>query len=122
MLFDSNGCIRRYESVEEILREFFAVRMELYHKRKSYLEGILEAESCKLNNQARFIMEKIEGKVVIGEYTSSKDASIYWVLHILTYWQYTCVVRWDEVLCSVIHPLDFQLKIFHHNLSIYVFG
>ncbi|XP_041476375.1 DNA topoisomerase 2-alpha-like [Lytechinus variegatus] len=65
VLYDSHGCIKRYENVEEILREFFTLRMELYHKRKAYLEGILEAESSKLNNQARFIMEKIDGKVVI---------------------------------------------------------
>ena len=40
----------------------------MYHRRKDYLEGVLEAESNKLNNQARFIMEKIEGTVVIGEF------------------------------------------------------
>ena len=41
------------------------MRMELYHSRKAYLEGILQAESSRLNNQARFIMEKIEGKISI---------------------------------------------------------
>ncbi|XP_041462217.1 DNA topoisomerase 2-alpha-like isoform X1 [Lytechinus variegatus] len=65
VLFDSHGCIRRYDNVVEILREFFAVRMELYHRRKAYLQGILEAESARLNNQARFILEKIEGKIKI---------------------------------------------------------
>eukprot|EP00057_Strongylocentrotus_purpuratus_P006178 XP_011660652.1 PREDICTED: DNA topoisomerase 2-alpha [Strongylocentrotus purpuratus] len=65
VLYDSNGVIRRYDNVEEILREFFALRVELYHSRKAYLEGILEAESSRLNNQARFIMEKIEGKIKI---------------------------------------------------------
>lgn len=83
VLYDRHGCIRRYDNVEEILREFFTLRMELYHKRKAYLEGILEAESSKLNNQARFIMEKIDGKVVIGEYTSGKgnSLSISWLLY-----------------------------------------
>jgi len=41
--------------------------LDIYRKRKEWLEGQLEAESAKLDNQARFIMEKIEGKVVIGE-------------------------------------------------------
>ncbi|XP_072178240.1 DNA topoisomerase 2-alpha-like [Diadema setosum] len=72
VLYDSHGCIHRYESVQEVLREFFAMRMELYHKRKAYLEGILEAESSRLNNQARFIMEKIEGKIKI-ENMAKKD-------------------------------------------------
>ena len=31
-----------------------------------YLEGILTAESLKLENQARFILEKVESVIVIG--------------------------------------------------------
>ena len=31
-----------------------------------YMEGILTAESLKLENQARFILEKVEGVIVIG--------------------------------------------------------
>lgn len=65
VLFDRNGCLRRYESVAEILREFFEVRADLYKKRKAYMEGTLEAESLKLDNIARFILEKIEGKIKV---------------------------------------------------------
>lgn len=68
MLFDHNGCIKRYSNPEDILREFFEIRMDLYHKRKAYLEGMLAAESLKMDNIARFIMEKIEGTVVVGLY------------------------------------------------------
>jgi DNA topoisomerase-2 len=67
VLFDRNGCIKKYNSVEEILREFFEVRSEMYRKRKAYLEGMLAAESLKFDNIARFIMEKIEGTVTIGK-------------------------------------------------------
>ena len=66
VLFDHNGCIKRYNSAEDILREFYDVRMDLYTKRKAYLEGMLAAESLKMDNIARFIMEKIEGTVVVG--------------------------------------------------------
>ncbi|KAK7507966.1 hypothetical protein BaRGS_00000931 [Batillaria attramentaria] len=65
VLFDHNGCIRRYNRVDEILREFFDVRLDYYHRRKTYLEGMLSAESLKLDNIARFILEKIEGKITI---------------------------------------------------------
>ncbi|KAL8625295.1 hypothetical protein ACOMHN_030053 [Nucella lapillus] len=65
VLFDNNGCIKKYSRVEEILREFFAVRVDFYHRRKVYLEGMLTAESLKLDNIARFILEKIEGTIVI---------------------------------------------------------
>ena len=71
VLFDSNGCIKRYECVEDILKEFFELRLTYYQKRKDYLEGLLSAEASKLSNQARFILEKIDGTISIG-----KDALI----------------------------------------------
>ena len=67
VLFDHNGCLKRYSGPLEILNEFYQVRLELYQKRKAYLEGQLSAEAAKLTNQARFILEKIEGKIVVGE-------------------------------------------------------
>ena len=70
VLFDRDGCLKKYSNVMEILKEFFEVRLEIYRKRKDWLVGQLEAEAAKLTNQARFIMEKIEGKVVIGEYST----------------------------------------------------
>ncbi|XP_022236332.1 DNA topoisomerase 2-alpha-like isoform X2 [Limulus polyphemus] len=65
VLFDHTGVLRKYESPQEILTEFFTVRLEYYAKRKAYLEGMFGAETNKLENQARFILEKIEGKVVV---------------------------------------------------------
>ena len=67
VLFDHNGCIKKYNRVEDILREFFEVRLDYYGQRKQYMEGMLSAESLKLDNIARFILEKIEGKIVIGK-------------------------------------------------------
>ncbi|XP_053400628.1 DNA topoisomerase 2-alpha-like [Mercenaria mercenaria] len=72
VLFDRNGCIKKYNYVEEILREFFELRLEMYKKRKDYLEGMLAAESLKFDNIARFIMEKIEGTITI-ENKKKKD-------------------------------------------------
>lgn len=43
------------------------VRLDMYRKRKAYLEGMLTAESTKLESQARFIVEIIEKKLVIGK-------------------------------------------------------
>ena len=66
-MFDQHGCIKKYTDVCDILKDFYELRLHMYIRRKDYLEGILEAESSKLNNQARFIMEKIEGTIVIGK-------------------------------------------------------
>jgi len=69
VLFDAASCIKRYTSVTEILREFYDLRLKYYVKRKEYMEGMLSAESLKLANQARFICEKIEGRIGIGNVT-----------------------------------------------------
>ena len=91
VLFDHNGCMRKYDKVTEILQEFYEVwrdmqrptssphlslsvccvlqvRLDVYRKRKAYLEGMLIAESAKLDSQAQFIMDIIEGKLVISKY------------------------------------------------------
>ncbi|CAC5368042.1 TOP2 [Mytilus coruscus] len=65
VLFDHLGCIKKYRNVEEILREFFDLRLEFYKKRKAYLVGMLESEALKLDNIARFILEKIDGTITI---------------------------------------------------------
>jgi len=65
VLFDHLGCLRKYETVEEIMREFFDVRLSMYGKRKKFMEGTLGAEACKLSNQARFILEKCDGTLKV---------------------------------------------------------
>lgn len=52
--------------MQDILRDFFELRMKYYVLRKDWLAGMLGAESAKLSNQARFILEKIQGTLVIG--------------------------------------------------------
>merc|ERR1712062_784472 len=65
VLFDKNGCMKKYNDACEILKEFYEVRFEYYGKRKKYLEGMLQAEALKLSNQARFILEKCDGSLII---------------------------------------------------------
>lgn len=65
VLFDHVGSLKKYEVVQDILREFFDLRLRYYVLRKDWLLGMLGAESARLSNQARFILEKIEGKLVI---------------------------------------------------------
>uniref|UniRef100_A0A671W2V3 DNA topoisomerase 2 n=1 Tax=Sparus aurata TaxID=8175 RepID=A0A671W2V3_SPAAU len=65
VLFDHVGSLKKYESVQDILKDFFELRMKYYVLRKDWLTGMLGAESAKLTNQARFILEKIQGTLVI---------------------------------------------------------
>uniref|UniRef100_A0A8C5QB52 DNA topoisomerase 2 n=1 Tax=Leptobrachium leishanense TaxID=445787 RepID=A0A8C5QB52_9ANUR len=65
VLFDHVGCLKKYENVLDIMKEFFELRLRYYGLRKDWVVGMLAAEASKLTNQARFILEKIEGKIVI---------------------------------------------------------
>ncbi|XP_051925257.1 DNA topoisomerase 2-alpha [Hippocampus zosterae] len=65
VLFDHVGSLKKYDSAEEILKDFFKLRLKYYNLRKDWLLGMLGAESAKLTNQARFILEKIQGTLVI---------------------------------------------------------
>ncbi|XP_034561189.1 DNA topoisomerase 2-beta isoform X2 [Notolabrus celidotus] len=65
VLFDQMGCLKRYDSVQDILREFFELRLHYYKLRKDWMLGSLGAEASKLSNQARFVLEKIGGKITI---------------------------------------------------------
>ena len=67
VLFDEGGCLRKYESVRSILKDFFQLRSKRYDIRKEYLEGQLKAEAAKLTAQARYITEKISGKLVLED-------------------------------------------------------
>ncbi|XP_068992857.1 DNA topoisomerase 2 isoform X1 [Neodiprion pinetum] len=70
--FDENLCLRKFEHVGIIFREFYKIRLEFYNKRKKYMEGILQVEAAKLSNQARFILEKCDGDLVV-ENKKKKD-------------------------------------------------
>lgn len=70
--FDENQCLRKFEHVGVIFKEFYKIRAEFYDKRKAYMQGILEVEAAKLTNQARFIVEKCDGDLVI-ENKKKKD-------------------------------------------------
>ncbi|KAG8455002.1 hypothetical protein GDO86_001284 [Hymenochirus boettgeri] len=72
VLFDHMGCLKKYETVQDILKEFFDLRLQYYSLRKEWLIGMLGAEAARLNNQARFILEKIQGKMSI-ENKSKRD-------------------------------------------------
>lgn len=70
--FDKDLCLKRYDAVLEIMKEFFDLRLLYYSKRKAYLEGVLEAEANKLSNQARFIVEKCNGTLIIENKKKAK--------------------------------------------------
>jgi DNA topoisomerase-2 len=58
-MFDADRKLHKYGSIEEILNDFYKVRIDVYGKRKAYLIDILEKKLVKLSNKARYIQETL---------------------------------------------------------------
>ncbi|EPX74519.1 DNA topoisomerase II [Schizosaccharomyces octosporus yFS286] len=67
MAFDPSGRIKKYESVEEILRDFFEIRLRTYQRRKELLVAELERQFDMFSNQARFVHMIIENELVVSK-------------------------------------------------------
>lgn len=65
--FDEEGRITKYDSVEDILKAFYAVRIKFYEKRKQHQLSTMQRDLDKLSNQARFIQMIIDGTLVISK-------------------------------------------------------
>ena len=63
VLFSPEGKIRKYESIEEILDEFYNTRMKYYELRKNYLLNILNNEINIIKNKIRFIEMVVNNKL-----------------------------------------------------------
>lgn len=64
--FDTNGLIRKYDKVEDILEEYYVYRLNMYTKRKEHWLEVYHADYRKLKNQARFIREINDGDLVVA--------------------------------------------------------
>jgi DNA topoisomerase-2 len=62
-MFNSECKLHKYATVEEIIDDFYGVRMDLYKKRKAHLVEAMEKKLVKLSNRARYIQETLKGTV-----------------------------------------------------------
>jgi DNA topoisomerase-2 len=62
-LFDQHIKLRKYESVEEIIQEFYGIRIAVYQKRKDYLIADLQKLLVKLSNRAQYILCCLDGYI-----------------------------------------------------------
>lgn len=64
--FDPQGRLRRYDSAEEILREFYHIRLDFYQKRKDAMVNALRWDLERLSARARFIKMIIENSLTVS--------------------------------------------------------
>ena len=62
-LFNHECKLKKYQNVQEIIDDFYVIRMEFYHKRKAHLVAELEYKLKKLSNRAKYILENLDGSV-----------------------------------------------------------
>jgi DNA topoisomerase-2 len=77
VLFDQNGKLVKYNTVDEIIDNFCIVRYEYYGKRKKHILNSLEKELRHLGNKERFISEVIAEELLI---MNEKESEILYEL------------------------------------------
>jgi len=65
-LFNKDNKITKYNSVNDIITEFFEIRLEYYGKRRDYLLDKYNYDRVILENKIRFITEIINKKLIIS--------------------------------------------------------
>jgi DNA topoisomerase-2 len=68
-LYNKHNTITKYHSVEDIMREYCELRLDLYGKRKAHQLHELEKDIRVLSAKCRFILEIIEGLMIVQKRT-----------------------------------------------------
>ena len=64
-LFSEKGCIKKYNTTSSIIKEWFKTRIHKYYERKEKQLSIMEEEYNLLSAKIRFIIDIIEGNIII---------------------------------------------------------
>ena len=62
-MFNSECKLHKYTTPEEVIDDFYGVRLGLYQKRKAYLVVDMEKKLVRLSNRARYIQETLNGAI-----------------------------------------------------------
>ena len=62
-LFDHEDKLKKYEKVEDIINDYFEIRIKHYVLRKAYIIREKEEELVVLQNKARYIQEVLDGTI-----------------------------------------------------------
>ena len=64
-LYDSNNVIKKYNNINEIIDEYYVIRLKLYETRKEYELNKLKEELLLENTKIRFINDVINENIII---------------------------------------------------------
>jgi DNA topoisomerase-2 len=75
-MFNAECKLHKYESVAEIIDEFYLVRMATYAKRKANQVQAMEQKLVKLSNRAKYIMGNLDGSIDLRRKTNDTVVSL----------------------------------------------
>jgi DNA topoisomerase-2 len=75
-MFDANEKLKKYNTPEEIVDDYYPVRIEYYQKRKAYLVDALRKELLVLSNRARYISEILDDTIDLRRKTTTMMVQI----------------------------------------------
>ena len=64
--FDPSGKIKKYSNVNDIIQDYYYVRLEFYQKRKNYMVKEYSNQVEKISAQAKFVKMIIDGELIVG--------------------------------------------------------
>ncbi len=62
-LFNEREQLKHYDNVDEIIEEYYSIRLEYYNKRRTHQINQLEKELVVLSNKARYIQDTLDDKI-----------------------------------------------------------
>jgi len=75
-MFNAECKLHKYESVAEIIDDFYGVRMETYAKRKANQVRVMEQKLVKLSNRAKYIMGNLNDTIDLRRKTNEAVAAL----------------------------------------------
>ena len=76
-MFNRNIQLHKYHSVQDIIEDYYEVRMDMYAKRKAAQVASLERKVKELSNRARFITEVVAGKIDLRKMANDDETDAF---------------------------------------------
>ena len=71
-LFNEKEQLKKYDTIYQIIDEYYSIRLEYYNKRKIYLIDLLSKELITLSNKAKYIKGNLDDKIDLRKKTKEQ--------------------------------------------------
>jgi DNA topoisomerase-2 len=126
--FDTEGRLRKFAGVGEILEHFYSQRLAAYEARRRYQIGLLEAQEIEADAKARFIAAVLDERLVLAR---ASDESLVAGMHReglpplsapasandVKAYEYLLRMRMDRLKASSVTELEKELTCLRETLA-----